>query len=315
MESVGASKGRGHPAPEPGQECRNDRGEAHLLVRPEDDRELQAVFAWLELLGHLPELIGDAVEDAIYYVLDGARTHRFDIRDERVDSDERRGIGTKLQYHVLENLGLPKLRHPDTEVAGIGVEIKGTITDTWAIPREGQCGVTLMIRLDVERDRQKAWLMRTHRAWLRDGANQDGKRGILANALRHYSLELYPWEELRPNPLKMLSVEDLAIILGSGGQERRLAHLYRTLPGVVIPRAVILTVCAGKLDPLRRVRAVREALRPAGLGLLCGKWTAQRELAELLDHDLTGAAWVAVPLEDIGRFGTLSEQVLRETGG
>ncbi|WP_433315670.1 hypothetical protein [Micromonospora chersina] len=76
-------------------------------------------------------------------MLDGARTYRFDLRDERVDSDERRAIGTKLQYHVLENLGSPKLRHPDTGIAGIGVEIKGTIASHWTIPKEGQCGVTL----------------------------------------------------------------------------------------------------------------------------------------------------------------------------
>ncbi|WP_285689356.1 NaeI family type II restriction endonuclease [Actinoplanes sp. NBRC 103695] len=304
--------GRGRPAPPPGETCRNDRGDVHVLDRPEHDSELQAVHGWFEIFGRTPELIGDAVEDAIYYVLDGARTHRFDIRDERVDSDERRSIGTKLQFHVIENFELPRLRHPDTEVAGVGLEIKGTIGGNWAVPKEGQCGVTLLIRLDLERDRHKAWLMRTHRAWLRDGANNDGKRGVLANALRAYAVELYGWEPLRPNPLKMLEPADLDVVFGDAGQQPRLTHLFRTLPQVVIPRAVILTVCANRDDPMRRVRAIRPLVRPFGLELLCGKWPAQRELAEDLGFDLTGAAWVAVPAPDLDGYGPLSEQVRAE---
>jgi len=306
---------RGKRAPAAGEICSNDRGERHVLIDPSDDGELQTVLSWFRNHPKLAELVGDAVEDAIYYVLDGARTHRFDIRDERVDSDERRGIGTKLQYHVLENFALPKLRHPDTEIADIGVEIKGTIADNWAIPKEGQCGVTLLIKLDLDGDRQTAWLMRTHRAWLRDGANNDGKRGVLVNALHSYAIELYPPEALRPNPLKMLSADEVADVFGSAGQEVRLSHLFVALPEVVIPRAVILTVCAGKLDPLRRVRAVRTRVRSLGLELLCGKWRGQRELGDVLGHDLTGAAWVAVPHHQIDGHGTLSEQVWNEMRG
>jgi hypothetical protein len=306
--------GRGRPAPSPGDICSNESGDSHVLSHPSEDADLLSVHRWLEVYGRTPELIGDAVEDAIYYVLDGGRTHRFDIRDDRVDSDERRSIGTKLQFHVIENFELPRLRHPDTEVAGVGLEIKGTIADNWAIPKEGQCGVTLLIRLDMERDRHKAWLMRTHRAWLREGANHDGKRGVLANALRTYALELYGWEPLRPNPLKMLKPADLAVIFSDAGQQRRLTHLFRTLPEVVIPRAVILTVCANRDDPMRRVRAVRPLVRPFGLELLCGKWPAQRELAEALGFDLTGAAWVAVPAAELDSPGDLAAQVRAEVG-
>ncbi|WP_433314993.1 NaeI family type II restriction endonuclease [Micromonospora chersina] len=308
------SNGGRREAPAPGCTCLNDRGEEHTLLAPDHDGELRTVHAWLDQQPYLPQVIGDAVEDAIYYVLDGARTHRFDVLDERVDSDERRGIGTKLQYHVLENLKLPKLRHPDTEIAGVGVEIKGTITRNWTIPKEGQCGVTLLIRLDVERDRQTAWLMRTHRAWLRDGANNDGKRGIMANAFQQYAIQLYPWSQLRLNPLKLLNDSQLAAVFSNEGQEVRLAHLFHALPTVVIPRAVILTVCAGRQDPLRRTRAVRERVRPSGLELLCGVWTAQRNLAERLGHDLTGGAWVAVPSAAIRGHGALTEKVMAELG-
>lgn len=288
--ATNASKGRGKPAAPPGSVCRNDRGEEHLLASPEGDHELQAVLTWFHSHPDLPQLIGDAVEDAIYYVLDGARTHRFDLLDDRVDSDERRSVGTKLQYHVVDNLELPKLRHPDTEIVGIGVEIKGTIGRNWTIPKEGQCGLTLLIRADLQGDRHTAWLMRTHRAWLNDGANNDGKRGIGASALGQYAVVLYPWTDLRPNPLKRLTEQQCADVFSDKGQEVRLAHLFDALPGVVIPRAVILTVCAGRHDPMRRARAVRERVCPGGLALLCGKWSAQRELGRRLGHDLTGAA-------------------------
>ncbi|WP_433081232.1 NaeI family type II restriction endonuclease [Dactylosporangium sp. CA-052675] len=297
--------------PAPGSLCRNDRGETHELLAPAADPELRTVWSWLAQRPGLVQEMGDAVEDAIYYVLDGARTHRFDLRDDRVDSDERRAVGTKLQYHVLENLKLPKLRHPDTEIEGVGVEIKGTIADNWAIPTEGQCGVSLLIQLDINADQHSARLMRTHRAWLREGANHDGKRGVTAEALREYSVLLYPKTQLRPNPLKMLTDAQREDVFGKRGQEIRLAHLFRALPGVVIPRAVILTVCARNQDPLRRARATRSRVRPE-LELLCGKWSGQRELAARLGYDLTGAAWVAVPASDIQGYGRLTERAIAE---
>ncbi|WP_433053169.1 NaeI family type II restriction endonuclease [Dactylosporangium sp. CS-033363] len=295
----------------PGTLCQNDRGETHELLDPAADAELRTVWAWLRKRPNFVQEMGDAVEDAIYYVLDGSRTHRFDLRDERVDSDERRAVGTKLQYHVLENLKLPKLRHPDTQIEGIGVEIKGTIAGNWAIPREGQCGVTLLIQLDIDADRHMTRLMRTHRAWLRDGPNHDGKRGVAAAALRQFATVLYPWTSLRPNPLKMLTDEQRDEVFGRRGQEVRLAHLFRALPGVVIPRAVILTVCANRDDPLRRARATRPRVRPE-LELLCGTWPAQRELAAVLGYDLTGAAWVAVPSTEILGYGALTERTVAE---
>ena len=293
--------------------CRNDRGEEHVVAEPATDVDLQGVLAWFRERD-ARRLIGDAVEDAIYYVLDGARTHRFDVMDESVDSDERRAIGTKLQYHVLENFGLPKRRHPDTEVAGIGLEIKGTIGDNWAIPNEGQCGLTLLIQLDVRADRQRAFLMRTHRCWLRDGANHDGKRGVISAALERHSVGMYPWTSLRPNPLKLLRPGDREKVFNSQGQEARLQQLFTVLPHTTIPRAILLTVCAGTHDPMRRVRAIRARLRQRNIELLCGKWTAQRELAEELGYDLTGAAWVAVLRDEIDGHGELTARVLAEIG-
>jgi hypothetical protein len=296
----------------PGAICENEAGDRHVLTSPDDDEQLQVVLAWLVAKSDLAQLVGDAIEDAIYYVLDGWRTHRFDLMDVRVDSDERRALGTKLQYHVIENLGLEKLKHPDTAIGGVGVEIKGTISTSWAIPTEGQCGVTVLHRVDLVRDRHKTWIMRTHRAWLRDGANKDGKRGIASQALEDFAIPLYEWRPLRPNPLKLLTEDQEQVVFGTAGQERRLIALFTSLPNIVVPRAVILTVCANKDDPMRRVRAIRGRMNEHGYELLCGKWPAQREIAARLEHDLTGAAWVAVPSESFWRFGELTRQALAE---
>ncbi|NAZ85197.1 NaeI family type II restriction endonuclease [Kineococcus indalonis] len=304
--------GRGRAVVPPGHVCTSDRGVQHIIESPDQDSDFQRIADWITSHIDVNELIGDAIEDAIYYVLDGWRTHRFDLLDDRVDSDERRALGTKLQYHVLENFNLPKLKHPDTEVCGIGLEIKGTVRDNWSIPKEGQCGITLLIRVDVERGLHRSWLMRTHRAWLRNAPNNDGKRGVAAVALAQYAQPIYEWTSLRPNPLKMLSSEQSAMVFSDAGQEVRLDALFHALPRVVIQRAVILTVCANRADPLRRVRATRPRAAARGYALLCGKWVAQRKLASILGHDLTGAAWVAVQKEQLAGHAELTTQVLKE---
>lgn len=279
--------------------CTSDAGESHAILHPVRDLPLATVRDWLWAQDSLAQLLGDAVEDAMYYVLDGARTHRFDLLDPRVDSDERRAVGTKLQYHVLENLGLPKLDHPDTEIAGVGVEIKGTTRRAtgWMIPTEGQCGVTLLIQLDVAGRTHASWLMRTHRVWL-NAPNKDSKRSIQSQAFAEYAVPLYDRSALRPNPLLALTPDQRVLAFGSWGQQRRLEYFFAALPHVVVPRAVLLTICANRDDPLRRVRAIKPAMRARGLALLCGKWPHERTAAARLGHDLTGAAWVCLPVEE-----------------
>src|SRR5690606_8215888 len=93
----------------------------------------------------LEERLTLAVNEAIEYVLDGARTWRFDLDSPDVDSDERASLGTKLQYRVLDALDLKKLPPLDTKILGIPVELKGTVRSNWMIPREGQCQICLLI--------------------------------------------------------------------------------------------------------------------------------------------------------------------------
>lgn len=293
---------------QPGELCQPDDRKAatrppHIIEDLALDAELMAVHKWL-IDRPIADLLREAADSAVKYVLDGARTWRFDLLDPAVDSDERASVGTKLQYHVIQQLGLKKQPPLDTEILGVAVEIKGTIRDSWMIPREGQCEVTLLIRIDPENNRFACWLLRAHRAWLRDGANQDGKRSPRSDALREFALTVVPWTDLPIEPLRLLNPAQLAAVFGEGGLMRRLGLLFHYLPEVVIPRGSITTVGAGLSDPLRRARQVKtHLLEEHGLVVLVGKWIDERYAAKSMGIDLGDTDWVAVPLERFAQFG------------
>jgi len=287
--------------PGPGDRCVNVWGASHMLEHPGGDDELRKALAVLRRQSALAKLFGTAVQSSVDYVLDGARTGRFDLSSPRVDSDERRTVGTKLQYHLLDALGLPKLKGPDTLIAGVPVDVKGTVGNNWSIPREGQCEVCILVRIDVQRDTHSAWLMRTHRAWLYNGqGNGDQKRGVVAEALKLYAVPLYPEAPLARNPLRLLDEDGLAAVFApDAGLVTRLTELFIRLPNVVFSRHVIETVGFQMDDPLRRAREAKKRVREAGFALLVGKWVDDRETAKRLGFQLPKGGWVAVPLEQV----------------
>jgi hypothetical protein len=265
------------------------------------DADLQAVHAWLSSQP-LERLLTGAVNDAVEYVLDGARTWRFDLDSPDVDSDERASVGTKLQYRVLAAFDLIKEPPLDTKILDIAVELKGTVRNNWMIPREGQCEICLLIQVDSKRDRHRAFLMRTHRLWLNDGGNQDKKRTVMAQAIRSYALPVLPWTPLPPNPLKLLTPEQVAVVFNlKNGIKRRLTALFGFLPEVVIRRIAIETVGANAKDAVRRARQAKPDIYfEHGLVVLVGTWTPQREVAARHGFDISGDAWVALSPETLG---------------
>ncbi|MBW6438294.1 hypothetical protein KZ829_31660 [Actinoplanes hulinensis] len=283
--------------PGPGNSCTNVRGTTHIIQHPGADADLRKVLADLRQQTSLAELFGGAVQSSIDYVLDGARTGRFDLRSPLVDSDERRTVGTKLQYHLLDALGLPKLRSPDTVIAGVPVDIKGTVGSNWSIPREAQCELCILVQIDAKADTHAAWLMRTHRAWLYNGqGNGDQKRGVVMDALKHYAVPLYPQAALDRNPLRLLDSKGLiAVFNPDAGLVNRLTELFTRLPNVIFRRQVIETVGFQLDDPLRRARQAKERVKEAGFDLLVETWVRDREQAEALGIELPQGAWVAVP--------------------
>lgn len=286
--------------PPPGSVCVPDerRGHAsvpHIAHGPEDDAELRKVWSWL-VARPLPAQLTRAVDDAVKYVLDGARTGRFDLLSPDVDSDERASVGTKLQYRVLNELGLYKEPPLDTRILGIPIELKGTVRSNWMIPTEGQCEISVLIQADAARRRHRAFLMRAHRIWLNDGANKDRKRGIAADALGRFSLPLIDWTPLPAEPLTQLTPDQLAVVFAPRvGQTARLTALFGFLPDTLIPRSSIETVCFGNKDPMRRARQAKDAvLATSGLEVLVGTWVADRLRAKELGFELGDDGWVAV---------------------
>lgn len=286
--------------PAPGDVCVPDERKGHtrdphLLLRPEEDADLQQVLAWLTL-SPLERLMTLAVDDAVKYVLDGSRTGRFDLMSPDVDSDERASVGTKLQYRVLNALDLRKEPPLDTTISGIPVELKATIHNNWMIPTEGQCEICILVQVDAKHARYRAFLMRTHRAWLRNGKNKDGKRGVISAALREYAQPLLSWTPTPAEPLKLLAPTQLDVVFAPRvGQTERLTALFGYLPDTVIPRSSIETVCAGNKDPLRRARQAKDAVfERFGYTVLCGKWPADRAAAAARGFDLSGDAWVSL---------------------
>lgn len=288
----------------PGEACQADYRSAasskeHVLEDPATDGELKAVYEWLTAPErNLPERIVLAVDMAIKYVLDGARTKRLDLFDPSVDKDERSSVGTKLQYHVLEELGLKKVPPLDTVIEKIPVELKSTVRRNWTIPVEGQCQVTMLIRADPENGRVAAWLMRTHRVLLNEGANQDKKRTISQVNFHKYALPLIPWTPLVPEPLKCLAKQDADIVFGKDGIEPRIAHLLRVLPDTIIPRTSIVLVGGTAHDILKRARNAKITVaRDSGHLTLVSKWLPQRVATQELGFSPIGASWVSVSPE------------------
>ncbi|WP_405851072.1 hypothetical protein OG571_16100 [Streptomyces sp. NBC_01369] len=280
----------------PGEICTNtDASPEHVLRGPEDDIELQAVHSWFrdQPVGLL---YTEAIRNSIDYVLDGGRTSRFDLLSSDVHPGERASVGAKLEYEVLRIFNLPKAKPLDTLIAGAPVDIKATVGDNWAIPTEAHCQLCICTQIQLKKNRHRSWLVRTHRSWLYRGkGNKDGKRGLAVDARTHWSVPLYDWEDLPVNPLRYLTEEQATQVLAKKpGQVKRLLMMFHFLEGHIIPRNVILTVGAGKDDPMRRARQARAEAAKEGLTLLCGDWVESREQAAARGIALGSGEWIAL---------------------
>lgn len=294
--------------PEVGTSCKPDQrnttvlgAHSHLIEHPDDDQELQTVLAGLRKINGLEERLAEAITNAVDYVLDGGYTGRFSIME--LDRDEKTLIGTKVQYRLLEALGLPRIRPLDTVVAGVPIDIKNTVRDNWMIPIEGQCQICLLTQIDQANDRFAARLIRAHRLFLSGGpdstGNGDKKRSFLKPSLEEYAVPVLDelWAHLPRNPLRDLTAAQRNIVFQpNNGFKSRTVQLFSFMPNVIIPRRSLETVGTKLRDPMRRVRETRPLLRQHGLHLLSGKWLPERELARAAGFTLGEDDWVAIPV-------------------
>ncbi|MFG2823078.1 NaeI family type II restriction endonuclease [Kitasatospora sp. NPDC048365] len=282
-----------------GETCLNEecRSADRILRAADNDHELQAVANELSR-NDLAAGFTDAIESSIAYVLDGARTWRFDLLGSDVHPGERASVGAKLEYEAQRVFDWKKAKPLDVEIGGVPVDLKTTVGDNWAIPTEAHCHLCICTKIELKKNRHRSWLIRTHTSWLYRGkGNKDGKRGIAVDARHQWGLPLYDWTNIPINPLTRLTEEQAAMVFEKGkGQEVRLLRMFHYLPKTVISRSAILTVCAGNQDPMRRARAIRPRAEKEGLLVLCGTWLDER--AEALRHGfaLGSEDWVALPL-------------------
>ncbi|MCX5198389.1 NaeI family type II restriction endonuclease [Streptomyces sp. NBC_00249] len=283
---------------EPGEICSNADADQHILRTPAEDSGLQAVLDGLRPYD-VAGLYTGAIANAIDYVLDGARTGRYDLLSPDVHPGEKASVGAKLEYEVLRSFNLPKEPPLDTVISGVPVDFKATVGANWAIPAEAQCQLCICTQIQLGRSRHRSWLVRAHRSWLyRGSGNRDGKRGLAVHAREHWSVPLYDWTPLPVNPLTLLTAEQASRVLAKRpGQERRFSMMFNYLEGLVVPRSVIATVGAGRHDPLRRARNIRKSLARDGLTLLCGKFPEQRDLAAAHKITLGPEDWIALRME------------------
>ncbi|MGP5387640.1 NaeI family type II restriction endonuclease [Brachybacterium tyrofermentans] len=275
----------------------------HQVQNPESDAELQTVRNWFRQQTNSESLMTLAVVRSIEYVLDGPLTGRFDLDDEEVDSDERATVGTKLQYHLISVYGLDKRKPLDTHVERIPIDIKNTVRRNWMIPREAQCQICVLLRIDNPQSRFAAYIMRTHETMLRPGKNQDSKRSITAAALKTYATPIFDqeWLPLPKNPLRELAPEERADVFRVDfGFRRRAIQLFAHKPRVVFPRSVLVTLKPNITDPMRRIRESKsQMLEEHGLVLLNGRYREERSTAAAAGYELKSDDWIAIPAEDI----------------
>ncbi|MEU3494491.1 NaeI family type II restriction endonuclease [Kitasatospora cineracea] len=282
-----------------GETCLNEecRSADRVLRSHDDDHELQLVANELGR-NDLAAGFTDAIESSIAYVLDGARTWRFDLLGHDVHPGERASVGAKLEYEAQRVFDWKKAKPLDVEISGAPVDLKTTVGDNWAIPSEAHCHLCICTKIELKKHRHRSWLIRTHTSWLYRGkGNKDGKRGIAVDARDQWGFPLYDWTDIPINPLTRLTEEQAAAVFEKGkGQEVRLLRMFHYLPRTIISRSVILTVCAGNHDPMRRARGVRERAAKEGLLVLCGTWLDERAEAQRHGFILGPEDWVALPL-------------------
>ena len=230
---------------------------AGVLARVGGDAELNARF---------PALVREAID----FVLDPVRTARSRMTE--LDSIEKTFVGLKIEHFVRDMLDVPKgLR--DLVIAGVDVDIKNTIGDTWMIPPETYRNEDACLVVASEEGTHRCWLglLIARNAYL-NAPNRDQKRSVAIGAFRNImwlvSGALYPqsrWANV--NMDRFREIKKL-----KGGTKRAVVFFSENL-GTPIHRTVVHSLLL-QHDYMKRLRAnggARDVLRTRGIALLSGK--------------------------------------------
>ncbi len=274
-----------------------------IVITPQGapDGPLEEVVKWLRDRTKEPAVVfGRVLRQSIDEVLDGPRTGRWDFG--QLEKTEKTYVGTKIEIVLRTALGLERGPQMDLQIAGHAVDIKWAMGSTWQIPREA-VGELCLCRGGLKGMAVfQVGVVRCLPEHLNPGENRDGKKTLSTAGREAMQMLVEP----RPIPSNFVADMDPSIraaVMAEPTIQARVTRLFRSLPGIPIPRHGVATVARTPTgDPMRRVRADTHAGDPLeGMKILSskyGKWAV-----EALGYPPLGPnEFMAVPLAELERL-------------
>lgn len=272
------------------------------MNRPlQPDPGLETVVTWLtDRAGDDPAAyFGRIIRQSIDEVLDGPRTGRWSF--DQLEKTEKTYVGTKLEIVLRTVLGLQHAGLMDLEIEGEPVDIKWAMASGWQIPREAVGEICLCLGGIAKLTLFQVGVVRCVPAYLNAGENRDGKK-TLSEAGRRAMRMLVDPTPIPPNFVAEMEPELRESIMAERHIQQRVTKLFRSLPGVPIPRDAVRTIARTEGDPMRRLRADRHAGDPLeGMKVLSA--TYANRVVEALGYPRLGKdEFMAVPTDELDRL-------------
>ena len=253
------------------------------------DNQHAKVRGWLNAPGRIDK-VGAAIRLAFDWVIDGPRTGRYSV--DQLKTSEKIYLGNRVEHETLHLLQLPKSGLLDTEIEGIPVDVKFSLSHAWMIPPEAVNQLCLLMTANDTDSTFRAGLLRMNPAWLSQGTgNRDSKRGIL-----EIGREQIDWfSAVQPLPKNFLlhldPVKRQRILAQSSGQ-KRINEVFRLCLNQPISTNTLDTLAIQR-DPSKRIRDARKWLKPEGIEIL-GERYDQARIRSLRLPPLAKDTWIAV---------------------
>lgn len=265
------------------------------------DPGVDAVANWLlEQAGADPaDFFGRIIRRSIDEVLDGPRTGRWGF--DQLEKTEKTYVGTKVEIVLRTALGLQHAGLMDLEIEGQPVDIKWAMASGWQIPREAVGEICLCLGGLSNLTMFQVGLVRCLPEYLNPGENRDGKKTLSPVGRQAMRMIVNP-TPIPPNFVAEMDGELRTAIMSEGHIQRRVTKLFQSLPGVPIPRDAVRTIARTEGDPMRRLRADRNAGDPLdGMKVLSAKYG--NDIVEALGYPRLGKdEFMAVPTVELDRL-------------
>lgn len=217
----------------------------------------------------IPLLLRKAIDE----VIDAPRTGRFTV--DELEKTEKTYLGTKVEILLRNWFKFPKGEKLNLLVDGVETDVKNTMGDDWMIPHEAVGRPCLLVKTNEKLARFSIGIIVARREYLRDGENQDGKRGISAAGKK----KIYWLIENESYPENFWQGFDRELrrkIMSQPSGTKRVDALFRQVQGKPISRSQVLAIAPQK-DAMKRLRkngGARDSLASDGIAILSGQYDA-----------------------------------------